>query len=163
MILNKKEWKIENHNDNVAIGTFAGINSGVINTCASSGSIDFKSLSAYSVKIGLFCGADLQELPGLVRNIAYFNTSLENSINVKLLASEVETTEGNDEDKDKEPEYERILKFGFALDTLVNKVYFETPALVLSASLENELGESESSYADFGFTEEMMQFFKDLA
>ncbi len=155
-----KDWKIENYKDNVAVGTFVGINSGVINTCASSGSIDFQSLSAYSVRIGLFCGADLQELEGLVKNVAYFNASNENTFNVKLIKEDLEGTE---ETKDKEPEYSRILNFGFAPGTLVESVYFEVPTLVLSASLENGLGESLSNYDNFGFTEEMLQFFKDLA
>lgn len=163
----EKEWKIRTNN-NVVIGTFIGINGGIIKSCASSGSVDFTSLSAFSVKIGLFGGTNLDS--GKIDNCGYFDATKENKFKIVLAEADVEDpVEGGSETESKStndavPEYERVLLFGFMINPGDGEIYYESPVLELSSSFESkDLGESSANYKEFGFTEKMIEFFESLA
>ena len=134
-----KEWKI-NNSINVAIGSFAGYNQGVIRTSATSGSINFDTCNAYDVEIGLFCGFNVSQIKPSINHVAYFNN--ESKINVKLVAGEADTS------YKKEPIYDRVAKFTMTGKDEVCQNYFEMPSTYDISTCVEDLGTS-TNISDF--------------
>lgn len=132
----EKEWKINNE-INVAIGSFAGYNKGVIRSSAAAGSISFESYNAYNVAIGLFCGFNVSEIQPSINHVAYFGEG--RTVSVKLTSKEI--AEENPKHT-KTPEYDRVFKITMTGKEENNQNYFQLPTTYLKSSCEENFGKS---------------------
>lgn len=132
----EKEWKINNE-INVAIGSFAGYNKGVIRSSAATGSISFESYNAYNVAIGLFCGFNVSEIQPSINHVAYFGEG--RTVSVKLTSKEI--AEENPKHT-KTPEYDRVFKITMIGKEENNQNYFQLPTTYLKSSCEESFGKS---------------------
>ena len=113
----EKEWKINNQ-INVAIGSFAGYNHGIIRNAAAAGSINFQTYNAYNVALGLFCGFNVSDIKPSINHIAYLNNN--STISIKL--KEVDGTTSPTVLK-----YDRVFNITVTGKEEENQAYYEMP------------------------------------